>query len=201
MCNNSQLGSFFNGGSWCKRLPQKVKLFEKSIEPTTEPTTTKAPPLNPQWSNQSVWSDEPSKSGQECLLQQQTKCEDQVHSIDSEECGETGSHRGALSLSLMCASKGQTHRLSVVRVSLLEPKHAHHINQSQTRFDFFQELTVTHKKQSHIQSCIDAVNQTTNRSHTNHHHHHHPPTKGREATHNNNDHETRNNNLYYTQRN
>ena len=43
-----------------------------------------------------------SESGQQWLLQQQSKCENQVHSIDSKVCCETCSNGGVLTLSLMC---------------------------------------------------------------------------------------------------
>ena len=54
-----------------KRLSQLLKDCEINTKPATELMTTKAPPLNPQWSNQSVGSDEPIQCGQQWLSQQQ----------------------------------------------------------------------------------------------------------------------------------
>ena len=82
LCDNPQLRSVQMVPVGAKMLPRAVKLFEESVKPSTEPSLTKVQPLNLQWSNLSTGSDKLSKSGQEWLLQQQNKCEDQVHSIN-----------------------------------------------------------------------------------------------------------------------
>ena len=82
MCGNPHLSSVQMVPVGPKRLPQPINHRESNVEPTTEPMTTKAPPLNLQWSNWSVGSAEPIKSGQQWLPQQQFCVEDKGHSIN-----------------------------------------------------------------------------------------------------------------------